>query len=420
MGRRRGFFAELQHQAAIAERDRQRAYAAQVRAREKQQRDLERSLAAAERARVAALRANEREKAQAERESKRLHVLAMEEEAASLNLSLQTSLAEIDGILAATLDVDDHVNLELLRQQPSHPPFESELQRPLPEPPPLPRPSEPRMVQLEPPSGLSGLFKKKQHQELVAREEQAFAQRHAQWRQRMSELPAQDAVRRDAHRAAEQVRLAKLADARTVYDAECAQRVAQVRADNDELDDLIRGYERGEAAAVEEYCGIVFANSVYPDGFSLDLTLAYAPADRELTLQVGVPSPDSLPTAKSYRYVKSKDEIVESTQSAKERRDRYTTMIHHVVLRTVHEMLESDRANHIDTVSLTASVHHRDPATGRPVTTDLVGLAVDRETFLSIDLGEATPSATLKHLRASLSKDPHAMVAATGVGGVRG
>lgn len=60
MARRRGFFAELQHQAAVAERDRQRAHAAAVREAQKQQREATQARATAERARVTAARADAR------------------------------------------------------------------------------------------------------------------------------------------------------------------------------------------------------------------------------------------------------------------------------------------------------------------------------------------------------------------------
>ena len=58
MAKRRGFFAELQHQAALAERERQRAQAAAVRDDQRRQREAQRAQAAAERAQKAADRAD--------------------------------------------------------------------------------------------------------------------------------------------------------------------------------------------------------------------------------------------------------------------------------------------------------------------------------------------------------------------------
>ena len=103
----------------------------------------------------------------------------------------QATYEEIDGLLAATLEVDDWVDLNGLRSIVVHPPFpHPELERPTPPPPPIPVPPEPQFVAPQPPSGLFG---KKKHAEAVAQAQAAFAAAHQAWQAQVAALPNQQA-----------------------------------------------------------------------------------------------------------------------------------------------------------------------------------------------------------------------------------
>lgn len=407
MGRRRGFFAELQHQAAVAERNRQRAQAAAIREAQRQLREAERALAAAERARIAAGRASTRAKSEAEREAKRLHIAAQEAEVESRNAQLQANLADIDDVLAFTLGVDDYVNLEELRQVAEHPPFTSPHERAIPAPAPITVPPEPAISEIPPPTGLTGVFKRKAHAAEMDKRRTWFEQAHAEWGEKAAAIPMRQLEQLSLHSAAEAERLQKLEADRGAYDARCQRREAEAADANARLDALIRGHEAGDKAAVEEYFNIVFGNSVYPDGVSVDFEQSYKPAEKELEVALSLPKPGDVPTARSYRYVKARDEIVETSQSAKEQRDRYNALVHAIVLRTLHEVWESDRRGYVDTISLIAAVEHTDPAIGRPAATPIVAVAARRDDFQSLDLAHVTPTETLKHLTAVVSPNPH-------------
>ncbi len=420
MAKRRGFFAELQHQAAVAERDRQRASAAAVRQMQKQQREAEQSRARAERARVAASRANEKERAAAEREAKKLHAEAQLAQVESLNAALESTLADIDSVLEWTLGVDDHVDLEELRRVAEHPEFKSKHLAPLSPPAPISAPPEPTFVEPPAPTGVGAMFGKKKHAQAVELARAAFAQQHAAWQAEAAAVPMRQLEAATKHQAAEAGRVAKLAADQATYAAQSQERQSTVDAENAQLDALISALNLGEKAAVEEYFGIVFGNSVYPDPVTIDIEHSYKPEEKELEVALSLPRPEDIPTTKAYKYTKSSDEITESAQSATDQRKRYNGLVHAIVLRTLHEVWESDRLGHVDTIALTAGVEHIDPATGRPTTTPLVAVAAHRGDFESIDLAHVTPVETLKHLKAVVSKNPHALTAIDLPDGVRG
>ncbi|MFB6722892.1 hypothetical protein ACFCV3_22125 [Kribbella sp. NPDC056345] len=420
MGRRRGFFAELQHQSAVAQRERQRAQAAAVRAQVGAQREAERAFAAAQRAHIAALRADERAAAEAMREAQRLHVEAQESRVAALNTNLEMYLSDIDKILVATLQVDDYVELEKLRKTAVHPPFESQHLHPVPPPVPIETPPPPVFLEPAPPKGMSALVGQKKHAVAVANARLAFDHQYYQWQAYSASIPMRQLEQVMAHKSAEDDRLRKLAADRARYDEDCGRRQRDVDAANAELDTLIHNYEASVPEAVSEYLGIVFGNSLYPEGFPWSIDYEFDGDAKELRVSLEFPAPDQMPTVRQYRYVKATNEITESLQSQKEQRDRYTSMIENMVLRTLHEVWESDRSGKVESISLVGGVPHTDPATGQDAFTPLVAVAVDRRTFSNLDLARVTPAETLKYLKAVRSKNPHALVRIDTSAGVRG
>lgn len=422
MASRRGFFAELQHQAAVAERDRQRAHAAAVRQVQADQREAERAYAAVERARAAASRADAAAQVGAMREAERLHASAQAAQVEALNSELTSQLADIDAVLDWTLGIDDHVDLGDLRQVVDHPVFSSPHEAPLPPPAPLMVPREPVFEEPPAPTGLGAVFSKKKQATAVEQSRAEFAQWHAAWRAEAAAVPMRQHEQMNRFHTADADRQRRLAADYAAYETQCRQRQEKVDAHNAQLDELITKLQAGDRVVVEEYFGIVLGNSVYPDSISSSISIehSYQPEEKELELVVSFPAPSEVPTARSYRYVKAKDEITETSQPAKEQKDRYNKLVFSIVLRTLHEVWESDRLGHVDTIALTGGVQHLDSATGRKKVTPLVAVAVDRAEFEALDLAHVTPAETLKHLKAVVSKNPHALTPIEITSGVRG
>jgi restriction system protein len=419
MGRRRGFFAELQYQAAKAQKERARQAAAAERERRRLEQEMRRAHNAAV---VAQNRANAQAAAEAEREAKQRHLEARLAKVEFLNADLQAELAAIDTVLESTLAVDDYVDLEKLRRVAEHPPFESAHMRPLPPPAPIAAPPEPYFQPPPPPAGISAVFAKKKHAAATATAWAQFEQVHAAWRAAVAQIPRQQAAAAEKHQEAEFERLRSLARDRKRYDAEFDERQREVDTANARLDDLINRFAYGEPTAVDEYIGIVFGNSIYPEVIAdnSDVEFSYSVELRELSITLTFPPPDAIPTTKAVRYVRASDEIVETKLPQKDITTRYSNLVSNMALRTVHEVWESDRSGKIDSISLVGGVNHVDPATGKDVFTRLVALAVNRADFLEIDLSRITPSETLKHLRAVMSKAPHRLTPIDDKKGVRG
>lgn len=361
----------------------QRAHARQVRAQKQAQTAAYRHHQQLRREAERAMKAAQRTAAIDERERKRLYVEARVAEVAADNSDLATRLDELDNLLTATLDVDDHIDLRQLRKSAQHPPFNpGTLGTPLPSP-------DWQRFQPPAPTGLSKLFGgQAKHQQQFAAAQQAFAQVQAQ------------------HAAAEADRQRRLTAAHQRYQQKCAKVEAEIRAHNTEVDQFAAAFAASEPTAVIEYFGMVLGNSVYPDDFPQRYRLAYVPDSRQLVVEYHLPTLDVIPAVREYRYVKTRDEISAGARPAKEIKERYANLVAQVTLRTVHELFEADRSTLVDTVVFNGIVDTTDPRTGASVQPCLVTLRTTRDVFAGLNLRLVEPLACLAHLNASVSKRP--------------
>lgn len=422
MAKKSSFFAELQRQNQLAERARLQQATAIYKAQLQAQKLADAALKQAQVAESAAKKASAAEKKEAEKAALRLHLAARQAEVDALNADLASAYEAIDSILAATLAVDDFVDLETFRSTAQHPPFQSDLEHPL-LPPPLPvGPPEP-VFQSTPgePGKIGGLFgARKKWEELETQARERHAEARSLWSQEMARLPQIHDQIRNEHAKAEQQRGINLAGAKAEYEAECRQREQDAVAANQKLDELIQGLGYGVEDAIQEYVSIVLGNSLYPEAFPVMHEFEFNSSLRELTLTAVVKAPDALPRVKEYRYVRAKDEITETALPQKDFRDRYRHAVAQVGVRTLHEVFEADRAARIGTIALTIVTETTDAGTGLMKRTPLVAVAAERDRFMSFDLTNVVPHATLETLGAQLSKNPADLVPIDTSKGVRG
>lgn len=421
MARRRGFFAEIQHQQQLAARRQAQQERAAVREYNQAVLARERAANARRRAVDAERRATAAEQARLEKQAAAAYVAEREAEAAEITARAQAQQQEIETLLAATLEIDDWVDLTHLHQVFDPPPFDAgQLAVRTPAPTYSPLPPQPRFTPPARPSGLSGrLGGQRKYETQLAEAHSEYSNRLAGWDSSLEKICASNAAIRDRWRRDEADRIARLSRAAREHEAQLRVQKDRIRKTNVELDQLITDLASGVGSAVEQYVAIVLANSTYPESFDVDYEHEFIVEDRELSVIVLVPRPDDFPSIRSVRYVKAKDELSTTRLSATELKRRYNSAVYQTALRTPHEVFEADRKKIVDAISLTVSVDAVDPATGRDRRVPLVQLAVDRSGFLAIDLSRVEPLETLRHLAAAVSKNPYALTPLAGQG-VRG
>lgn len=411
---RGGFFAALQRAGRAAARESERRARQSAREHAASTRRAEQARKAESRAMAQLAKADAAERQLREREAKEAHLEAMLADVDERNQQLAEVYEEIDTLLEATLSRDDHVDLNTLRATVTHPAFDrSDLEVQTAEPPAIMNPAKPVLLLPEPPRGLAGLFSsKKRHADAVENATRAHEEARVEWEAQCQLAETRRQKERADHAAAEESRLRLLQLERARYAKECEQREASAAARSRELDELIANLGYGTADAVQEYVSIVLSNSVYPEHFQVSHDFEFDQANAELRLRVSVPAPDEMSDTKAYKYAKTSDEITSTKLSQKECRDRFASAVHQVALRSFHEVFESDRRGLIQSIALEVGTETNDPATGKQTFIPFVIAAAERQKFLAFDLSAVTPSLTLEHLGAAVSKNPFGLVGA--------
>jgi len=414
---RRGFFGEMQHQMRVAARDRERQERESSREYQAAVRHAESAKREATRLRTQLDKAAAADQKRFEKEARASHLAAMESEVAEKNAELAQVYEEIDSLLAATLALDDYVDLQTLRASAVHPPFDrADLEVPIPPPAAISDPPKPKLTEPPPPSGFASLFGKKKHAEAVEHAQREHERALKGWRDACTAVAARREKAMEVRQRAEAKRLEVLAVERQRYQRECEAREVEAKESNLRLDSLIANLGYGTPEAIHEYVSIVLSNSVYPEHFEVSHEFEFEASTAELRLRVTVPGPEAIPEVKAYKYAKATDEIVSTALSQKECRERYAGAIHQVALRSFHEVFEADRRGLIRTVSLEVGAQATDPATGRPAWLPFVVAAAERGSFLHFELAAVVPALTLSKLGAAVSKNPYALVAAERAG----
>lgn len=373
MGRNRGFTAALIQIQRQAEREARARAAAERRATV----EAERARKAYERSRVA----DEKERA-------RLYAEARVAEVAALNEQLAADVAALERILPDTLDVDDFLDFEALKEVVPRPTFDPGPFG-IPEPPPNPADFQP------PPLGTA--------QKLVPGAKQRYAERFEAGRREY-----ESAIH--AHQQREVERLRRLAQARDQHQQAIVELEDRLSRQHAEIEAFKISFEAGEPDAVTQYFALVLERSHYPEGFPQLFRLAYVPESRQLVVQYALPPFSRIPAVVEYKYVKAGDKITEKPRLVRARQDLYRRVVAAVSVRTLHEVFEADRHGIVETIVFNGHVDTVNDATGKQEYPCLVSLMTTHDIFTDRDFRRVDPLACLLDLSASVSKNPAELV----------
>jgi len=359
-----GLLADLQREAERERRLREQEERRALRALEKVQREAE------------------RQAAREEKERKRIYVEQRIDEATKLNAQLANRVSELEGLLVATLSVDDHIDLDSLKSRYTESPFDDRgLSRETP---------RPELRQVKPLGTLGSLVPgaKAKYEAEVNRANEEYAQEIGAWEKHQAE------------------RIEALTRAREVHEEKVTEERKAVETANAAIDAFKEKLKAGEPAAIVDYLGMVLERSRYPDDFPRSHKIAFVPESKQVVVEHDLPSFEAIPEAKEHRYIKARDEITSSVRPITQRKALYASVIAQVALRTIHELLEADRLGHTETIVYNGMVDSIDKRTGQPARICLMSLRTTRDTFEALQLDLVDPQECLKGLGAGVSTKP--------------
>ncbi|RSM67748.1 restriction endonuclease [Kibdelosporangium aridum] len=369
MARKRGFFAELEHQRRQRELAERRFQAEQKRLAEQAVRERQRAEQAAKRA-----------EAQAVREQRAQRVEDQQNLAVELTAKVKARVAELDSILIGPRLPAS--SFDQLRQTYKPTPFDPGRLA-IPEPPPQWEQFAPA-----PPTVLARVLRKSSHDRATKDAQERFAEAKAK------------------HEHDENRRLARIAEAKSKHAQAEASMRQEVDQNNAQVDQLERDVKAGVPQAVEDYFELLLEASPQPDDLPADVETAYQADARKLLIVRDLPGLDVIPETREYTYVRTRDEVTSKPRPVKEIKQRYGNLVAQVVLRTMRDAFDIHPIGIVDEVAINGHVSTRNKATGKPERPCLVSVSATREQFAEFELDELDPTECLRHLNALVSPHP--------------
>jgi restriction system protein len=218
-------------------------------------------------------------------------------------------------------------------------------------------------------------------------------------------------AQREVFEVQESKRKAALAELKTRFDRKAANVRQRADAHNQTVEAIKLGIARADAEAIATYFILVLkVCNNYPEGFPFNPRIVYVAESKQLVVEYDLPSFDVVPSVRSYRYVKARDEVAEIARQLAERRALYSQIIGQIALRTLHDLFLADREDRVEAIVFNGYVNAIDKGTGREIRPCLITVRTTKETMSDIDLAQVDPTLCLKALNASLSRGPSELV----------
>jgi restriction system protein len=140
-----------------------------------------------------------------------------------------------------------------------------------------------------------------------------------------------------------------------------------------------------------------------PRGINPVLTVDGSRPGRQVVIECELPTPNVVPGAKTYRYVKALDTVVATPRPAGQRKALYASIIAQIALLAVATVFELCGC---ESVTLHGVVTTPKPDSAQPMRACLISVRAQAETFAGLDLENTDPAVCLQRLSAAVSPNP--------------
>lgn len=322
------------------------------------------------------------------------------------------NLMQIDNLLLHTLDIDDAVDWETLKDISKFNVLspEKDLNKLLrnvakPKEPVLKTYSEePGINYFAPKFSFFDNIIKSKKTEKINSAKLLYEQALDGWKKKCNEIDNQNSKLQQEYKhslsaydkAQQRIKHTNLEDIRK-WELEKQQYVSTQGEANSKIDTLKLQYLALDTSAVLEYCDLVLNNSEYPDSFPKSYELDYNPDNKILIVEYSLPSIEQFPTLNEVKFIKN--ELKEYFISEAQMLRMFDTAMYNITLRTIHELFEADNANAIEAVSFNGWVEAVNRATGKRENNCILSIQVKKEEFLEINLSHVDSKTCFKNLK---------------------
>lgn len=317
---------------------------------------------------------------QEERQRERERIADLKEQANYDTKNAQALLNEYETVLAKTLEIDDKLDWDSLKNTRKFKPFKSGIRKPTIDD------VNDELGVLSP--SIFEVFLKSRKEKRLSQESEA----QELWKERKKEHASE------------------LKNLKQEYEEAKAEFLRKQAEENESIDQLKVDFEQGHGYAIEKYVHLVLESSQYPEGLERAYEIQYEPISGTVIVAFQLPIVETLPNISKYKYVAPRKEIDPVPLKKKELDALFENLIFQICLRTTHEIFESVYVDDVQTVVFNGWVQAVDPKTGQDFDSCIVSCQAQREQFESFNLERVGPKECFKNLK-GLAAGPLAQLA---------
>ncbi len=318
-------------------------------------------------------------------------------------------LKEIDNILLHTLEIDDIVDWEKLKDKEGFnivspekhlSKYLTSILKPI-EPTPLSYPIKPEFTSYQPKFTLFDKLIKAKKMAKMQESQTLFEKALNDWKIRCDSIDLDNSNLRAAYEnelsnyrnEVEKVKQNNRVDLSN-WEREKLEFYANQERLNSRIDDLQKKYLQLNSSSVIEYCDLVLNNSQYPESFPKSFELDYNPETKILIVEYSLPALEQLPTLNEVKVIKG--ELKEYHISDAQLLKMFDATMYNITLRSIHELFEADVANAIEAISFNGWVNAVNRSTGKRENNCILSIQVKKIEFIEVDLRHVDPKACFK------------------------
>lgn len=340
------------------------------------------------RANRAAEKAKERASKLAEKERIRTHLLSMQSTADKKTEDLAKLIKEYSELLINSLSTETVVNFDSFKEEYIEPPFDPGLLK-VPDRPPEQSKFFPR-----------GIIKLAKYiPGLKDKYDNAVNEGQIKFKKALEAYEIESASRIKALEIAEEE-----------YKKSIAEKRAKVEAQHAEIEKIKQDLPNAKPEAISYYYSLFLEAVPLPDNFPQIIKVGYIPESKQLVVEWDFPEFSIIPHIQLYKYIKTKDQIVEVERPITQRKIMYSNLIAQITLLLINKLLKADQYNHVESIVFNGYVQTINKATGNPTHPCLLTIRTNKEAFSQIVLSKVDPIACLRSLNASFSRNPAELV----------
>lgn len=259
-------------------------------------------------------------------------------------------IEEIKIILQHTLNINDAVNWESLKDKawfPKPSPKKKQLDN-------IPNP--PLASDRKPQLGILDKIFSSRGQSKIDNAKALFENDYKEWQKRREKIIAQN-------KAIEEQHIKDL----EYWEKEKQEFLNKQKESNDAIEARKKEYFENSKEAIVDYCDLVLSLSEYPDYFPQEFDVDYNPLNKIVIVEYTLPSIEKMPSVKEVKYIQSRNKFVETYLSDSTINKLYDDLVYQITLRTIHELFEADVINAIEAIVFNGWVETVDKATGKKI-----------------------------------------------------